>query len=160
MILEEVLAGGGVLIVLMALIEISPVKINPWGAVFGLVRKSLGHIGGRINADVIAELQSMKATQEEVRGKLDSHIESDERKEADGVRAQILRFNNELLRDIHHTKEEYIDILAGIDAYEAYCERHPDYPNNRAVLAVETIKESYKERLQKRDFLESVGSVS
>ena len=31
---------------------------------------------------------------------------------------------------------------------------HEDYPNNRAVLAIENIREVYKERLKKRDFLQ------
>lgn len=43
--------------------------------------------------------------------------------------------------------------LAKIDDYERYCEEHPEYPNNRAVLAIENIRAVYKERLKKRDFL-------
>ena len=31
---------------------------------------------------------------------------------------------------------------------------HPEYPNNRAVLAIENIRSNYKERLQKHDFLQ------
>ena len=69
-------------------------------------------------------------------------------------RMEILRFNNELLRSIDHTKEEFIEVLAEIDAYERFCEDHPDYPNNRAVLAIENIRENYKERLKKHDFLQ------
>ena len=83
----------------------------------------------------------------------------DDRRTADGHRAQILHFNNELLRNIRHTKEEFIEILARIDVYEKYCKTHPDYPNNRAILAIENIREVYKERLKKRDFLqESIDS--
>lgn len=52
------------------------------------------------------------------------------------------------------SKEEFIEVLTEIDAYERYCEEHPDYPNNRAVLAIENIRSNYKERLQKHDFLQ------
>ena len=45
-------------------------------------------------------------------------------------------------------------MLAEIDAYERFCDDHPDYPNNRAVLAIENIRENYKERLKKHDFLQ------
>ena len=45
-------------------------------------------------------------------------------------------------------------MLAEIDAYERYCEEHPEYPNNRAVLAIENIREVYKERMKKHDFLQ------
>ena len=44
-------------------------------------------------------------------------------------------------------------VLAEIDAYERYCAEHPEYPNNRAILAIENIREVYRERLKKHDFL-------
>ena len=131
---QELLAGGGgLLLVLMTLMQIAPVKINPWS---WLARA----IGRAVNAEVIK--------------KLDGHITMDDRRTADGHRARILHFNNELLRDIGHTQEEFFEVLAEIDAYEDYCREHPEYPNNRAVLAIENIQEVYKERLKKHDFLQ------
>ena len=131
---QELLAGGGgLLLVLMTLMQIAPVKINPWS---WLARA----IGRAVNAGVIK--------------KLDDHITMDDRRTADGHRARILHFNNELLRDIGHTQEEFFEVLAEIDAYEDYCREHPEYPNNRAVLAIENIQEVYKERLKKHDFLQ------
>ena len=64
----------------------------------------------------------------------------------------ILRFNDELIDDKHHTREHFIEILAIIDAYEDYCRSHPDYKNNRCICAVANIKRVYNERLQKHDF--------
>ena len=157
---RELFAGGGIAIVLLTLLEIAPIKINPWGALRSLCRSALGAVGGRINAGVMAELRALKATQVDIQDKLDKHIEMDGRRTANEYRAQILRFNNELLRDIRHTKEEYIDILNDIDSYEKYCSDHPEYPNNRALIAIETIKANYKDRLQKHDFLESFGGGS
>ncbi len=145
MSIREILAGGGVaLIVLLTLIQIAPIKINPWSA----LAKALGRA---INADVLHELDLVKK-------KLEGHITMDDQRVADGHRTRILHFNNELLRNIRHTKEEYIEALAEIDAYEKYCEENPEYPNNRAVLAIENIRDNYKERLQKHDFLQE-GSV-
>ena len=68
------------------------------------------------------------------------------------LRTQILRFNDELIDDKHHTREHFIEILAIIDAYEDYCRSHPDYKNNRCICAVANIKRVYNERLQKHDF--------
>ena len=85
---------------------------------------------------------------------MDGHITMDDRRTAHNRHARILHFNNELLRPIRHTKEEFIEVLAKIDAYEKYCDSHPDYPNNRAVLAIENIREIYRERMKKRDFLQ------
>lgn len=137
---EILLSGGGVILVLMTLVQIAPVKIDPWTA----VAKAIGRA---INSDVNKRLV-------DIEGKLDGHITMDDRRNADNRRTQILHFNNELLRPIEHTKEEFIEVLAKIDEYERYCEEHPEYPNNRAVLAIENIRAVYMERLKKRDFLQ------
>ena len=139
--LQEILAGGGcTLFILMTLIQIAPIKVNPWSA--------LGKaIGRAINSDVLSELDAVNT-------KLEGHITMDDRRVADGHRTKILRFNNELLREIRHTKEEYLEAIRDIDDYEEYCQAHPDYPNNRATLAIENIRENYKERLRKHDFLQ------
>ena len=139
--------GAGILLVLSMLVEVSKIKTNPWSA----LAKWLGRA---INADVLAELAEIKQKQAETQEDLDKHVVMDDRRNADGHRTRILHFNNELLRSIDHTKEEFIEVLAEIDAYERYCEEHPEYPNNRAVLAIENIREVYKERMKKHDFLQ------
>ncbi len=137
---DFLLGGGGLLLILMTLVQIAPIKINPWSALAKAIGKA-------INADISGRL-------DEIGAKLDEHIETDGLRTADSCRAQILHFNNELLRPIYHTKEEFVEVLVKIDEYERYCDEHEDYPNNRAVLAIENIREVYKERLKKRDFLQ------
>ena len=139
MSIQEILAGGGgVLVVAMTLVQIAPVKVNPWSWLAAA-------IGRAINAKVIK--------------KLDNHITMDDRRTADGHRARILHFNNEMLRDINHTKEEFTEVLAEIDAYELYCREHPEYPNNRAILAIKNIQEVYMERLKRHDFLQESSAA-
>lgn len=142
---ELLTGGGGLLLVLMTLVQIAPVKINPWSWLAKIVGKA-------INAEVTKELS-------EIGKKLDAHVTMDDRRTADGHRARILHFNNELLRDIDHTKEEFTEVLTEIDAYEEYCREHPEYPNNRAVLAIENIREVYKERLKLHDFLQESSAA-
>lgn len=152
MSIQEILTGGGgLLVILLTIVQIAPVKINPWSK----VAKALGRA---INADVLKDLDEVKKGQRITQGRLDDHIKMDDRRTADGHRMRILHFNNELLRNINHTKEEFIEALVDIDAYEKYCEENPDYPNNRAVLAIENIREVYKERLKKHDFLQEGSS--
>lgn len=138
--LQELLTNGGsLLLVLMTLVEIAPVKINPWSGLAKVIGKAMG-------LDAIEK-------------KLDAHIQMDDRRTADGHRARILHFNNELLRNINHTKEEFTEVLTEIDAYEKYCQEHPEYPNNRAVIAIENIREVYKERLKLHDFLQESSAA-
>lgn len=136
---EWIIGGGGLLAVLLTLVQIAPVKINPWSAIAKAIGKA-------INADVLRELDT-------VTQKLDTHIRVDDERNADSYRTRILQFNNELLREILHTREDFIEILAVIDDYESYCRDHKEYKNNRAVCAIENIKRVYMERLQKHDFL-------
>ena len=140
MSISELLAsGGGLLVLLFSLVEIAPVKWNPWSA----LAKALGRA---VNADLLKELSATKAALEE-------HIRLDDERNADGHRAKILAFNTELLRGIDHTREDFIEVLAEIDKYESYCRSHPDYKNNRARHAVANIGRVYDDRLAKHDFL-------
>ena len=137
--IQEILTDGGVsLLVLMTIVQIAPVKINPWSWLATA-------IGRAVNAEVIK--------------KLDAHITMDDKRTADGHRARILHFNNELLRSIDHTEEEFNEVLTEIDLYEGYCREHPEYPNNRAVLAIENIREVYRERLKLHDFLQESSAA-
>lgn len=120
-------------------VQIAPIKINPWS---WIAKK----IGSALNSDVTKRLDGIEK-------KIDNHINTDDRRTADQIRAQILHFNNEMLRPIKHTHEEFIEVLSKIDKYEKYCDAHPDYPNNRAVLAIENIRDAYKKRLKRHDFL-------
>lgn len=131
---------------LLTLLQIAPIKVNPWSWIAKC-------IGRAFNADVLRELEELKTEQKETRKKLDAHIKVDDENRADERRTNILRFNNELIRGLPHTREEFIDILADIDVYERYCEKHPEYENNRAVHAIANIGRVYDERLKKHDFV-------
>lgn len=147
MSIEELLAGGGgLLLVGMTLIQIAPIKVNPWSAIARA-------IGRAINKDVLDGLAEVKADQKETRRVLDDHIKVDDTRNADAHRARILQFNNELLRDIPHTREDFIEILEEIDFYEKFCKEHPDYQNNRCTHAIANIGRVYDDRLVKHDFL-------
>ena len=134
------IAAGG------TVVQFSPIKINPWT---WLARK----IGRAINSDVIVMVQEVKNAQSDTRKVLDKHIKADDERNADLHRARILQFNNELLRDIPHTREDFIEVLAEIDFYTRYCNEHPKYENHRAVHAIANIERVYDDRLRKHDFL-------
>ena len=144
---RDVFLGGGVgLVAILSLVEIAPVKINPWRAVARA-------IGRAINGEVLESVEDVKKAQRDTRKALDEHIQSDDEHNADTLRMRVLHFNNELLRGDRHTREDFIEILAVIDAYEQYCKNHPNYRNNRASHAIANIGRVYDERLKLRDFL-------
>ncbi len=138
--------SGGGLLLLLTLIQITPIKINPWSAI-------ARGIGRMLNGDVLKKLDDLEEGQTETRNRLDEHIRIDNDRNADTHRSRILRFNTELLRGDKHTREDFIEVLAEIDFYERYCEKHKDYENNRAVLAIDNIKRVYKHLMEHGGFL-------
>ena len=135
-----------VLVALLSLVEVSPIKINPWS---GLAK----WLGRAINGEVLSTMQIIQTAQKAQADALAAHIKADDERNADTLRMRVLHFNNELLRGDRHTREDFIEILAVIDAYEQYCKNHPNYRNNRASHAIANIGRVYDERLKLRDFL-------
>lgn len=147
MSIQDILtSSGGALVILMTLVQVSPIKINPWSAIGRM-------IGRVVNKDVIEKLEKMGEFQKDTRAQLDEHIRLDDERNADLHRVYILRFNREILREnIPHTREDFVEVLSEIDFYERYCKEHPEYENNRAVLAIQNIKRTYSEKLENHDF--------
>ena len=65
------------------------------------------------------------------------------------ARTHILRFDDELLNDVNHSKEYFSQTLRDIDVYEAYSSEHPDFKNSFAAAAINHIRKTYDELLEK-----------
>lgn len=132
-------SGGGVLLILMTLIQITPIKFNPWSW--------LGRcIGRAINGEVLTKVDDLS-------NELADHKAKSEERHATLCRAHILRFGDEVLHGIPHSKEGYDSILLDIDSYEEYCDKHPDYKNNVALATIKHIKKMYHKHLEEDSFL-------
>ena len=68
------------------------------------------------------------------------------------ARTHILRFDDELLNGIDHSKEYFKQQLDDIDTYDDYCRDHPDFQNSYAVMAAAHIKQTYQRLLEKGEF--------
>lgn len=91
---------------------------------------------------------------EEVRKELDALRNEIKEDRATNARIRILSFSDEVRHNVRHSKESFDQINDDIDTYRRYCEKHPDYKNNRAVMAISNIERVYAECLQQHDFLE------
>lgn len=79
--------------------------------------------------------------------------ESESVKDAQAARRRILRFNDELLRSIDHSKEYFDDILEDIKIYNRYCDEHKDFANGKTVMAKKNIEHCYEQCMEKHSFL-------
>lgn len=133
------LYGSGVLVLVMTLIQIAPIKINPWSWL-------LKAIGRLLNAEILEEVKTLKNDVKE-------NKRDDDAQWASLRRSHILTFGDELRRGVSHSKEHFDQILLDISKYEAYCKNHPDFVNNIANATIIQIKKTYQECLEENKFL-------
>lgn len=112
------------------LIQISPIKINPWTWIAGLLKKWL--LG-----DVLDKLDSLE------------HDFIDER--ARTKRWNILNFANSCRRGDFHSKEEWEHCLDELYLYEKHCEEHK-IPNGVMVECSKYLKTTFRELLNDKTF--------
>jgi hypothetical protein len=77
-----------------------------------------------------------------------------DKREALHTRTNILRFNDELLANMDHSHETFLDILDQVQVYKEYCDDHPHFPNGRTVQATENIKHVYEKLFDQKVFTE------
>ena len=133
------LYGGGGFLVLMTIVQITPIKINPWT---WIARR----IGRAINGEVLEKVNKIDETVKEFK-------EEDAEQWASLSRTHILRFGDELLHGVAHSKEHFDQILVDILKYETYCKEHPYYLNNIANATIKQIKHTYQKCLEDNSFL-------
>lgn len=131
--------NGGIIaigiMVIMSLVEVAPIKINPWS-----------WLGNTFNKGVICKIDKIEKDVAEVKQEV---AESS----AVTSRYRILRFDDEILHDVKHTKEHFDQILLDIDVYESFCDEHKDFKNNLAVMAIKHIKAIYQKCSADNSFL-------
>lgn len=138
---KEWISWGAIgLAALFSIIQISPIKINPWSAICRM-------IGRAINGEVINEVAKLRKQVEDVKHDF-------EESEAKSARVRILRFGDELYQGRRHSKEHFDNILNDITDYDTYCRDHPNFKNERTKLAEKIILEQYRKCLQEHSFLQ------
>ena len=134
-LLEGILAlmGG------MTLLQLTPIKVDPWT---WLARK----VGRAVNGELLDRMEKLEATVKLMEEKSSEQA-------AKSTRIRILRFGDEILHGIHHSKEHFNQILQDITEYEQYCREHPNFKNNMTVLTTKHIMEVYSACFEDNNFL-------
>lgn len=123
--------SGGVALILLTLIQIAPIKINPWSA----IAKAIGRA---INGDLIRAVNQVS--------------ESVDQNEIDRLRWEILDFSNSCQNGRRHTREEFDHIIRMHEKYESILTRRNE-SNGQVDMAYDYIKTLYQKCLIERDFL-------
>lgn len=115
----------------VTIIQIAPIKINPWSWLFAW-------IGEAMLGDFKKEMRSFKADQEN--------------KNANDMRWAIINFANSCRRGEAHSKDAWRHIINQISEYNKYTEEH-GIINGVIDAESEYLHQLYKERCVKNDFI-------
>ena len=130
-----------------------------WELLKGLVDKALQRkrVTNEELADSLKEIRKGYDSQQKdidsLKDSFKTMREEEEVKDAQAARRRILRFNDELLRNLDHSKEYFDDILEDIKIYDRYCDEHKDFTNGKTVMAKKNIEHCYEQCMEKHSFL-------
>ena len=131
-LIEEILTHPSIILVgVVTLVEIVPIKINPWKTLFQW-------IGNCITGELKSNLSEMKKDFEETK--------------AQDKRWHILNFANTCRNGVLHSKDEWQHVISELGECEAYTEKK-GITNGVIEEDAKYLRELYHERNMKNDFL-------
>lgn len=136
--------GVFLFVLLLTIIQIAPIKINPWD-------KILVWFGNHMNADIVRRVDVIEE-------KLDEHIRDSSEERIRKIRADILDFGNACMNGRPHTKEEFEFVISECDAYEKHIEKM-QIKNGVATATIAEIRRLYEKNLQNNTFLKEGEDV-
>ena len=139
--------GAVILVAATGLVQIAPIKINPWSA-------AASAIGRAINKDVIVKVEKLENEITEMRKVGGKRRNEEDERNAKEARRRILRFGDEVRHGQRHSKEHCDEIILDITDYEHYCAMHPDFKNQKAQSTIKLLVKEYERCLAENDFLE------
>jgi hypothetical protein len=110
----------------MSVVEVSKIRLNPWSYIGRLIQRLIG----------VKELS-----------------ERMDRRDAVDARSRIIRFDDECMNQMRHSKAMFDAVLIDCDFYNEYCKTHPGFRNSIAADAIDHIKEIYHDCKATNDFL-------
>lgn len=123
---------------LSVVIQVSPIKWNPWSRIFGW-------IGKIINAELMKKFEAQDSKIDKLRLDIDEN-------EKDRIRFEVLSFANECRRHIDHTKEEFDHVISLKTKYDRILKRTGDQ-NGVFDADYAFINEIYQKCLRENSFL-------
>lgn len=143
---EGFTGSAAIIILLLTLIQIAPIKINPWS-------KIATKVGTEINKEVMNEVKGIKADVAGLHENFNKLEDQFHENMAIEARDRILRFGDEVSHGMNHSRDHFQQVMVDITFYNQYCDDHPKFKNNMTKLTSKRIEEDYLERDKNNSFL-------
>jgi hypothetical protein len=133
-----------IIMLLLQLIEISPIQLSPWSA----IRKGLNRL---LIYDIQQEIQQLAMEIKTLNYKLDTHITESIEADLRARRSTILRAAADITAGKDLNEEHLNYLVSECDAYRQYCKNN-NIQNGVAKVNMEIIYKAYKKKMEK-DFI-------
>ena len=138
--------AGVACVLITSLIQALSNKYKPWT----WLAEQFGKAANKEMVDKI-DVLSKKVESLEKHDKEQDRQLNEERAKA--ARRRILRCADEIRSKIRHSQEFFNDVLDDISFYKNYCKENPKFENEKAVIAIKLIEETYEKCHKEDDFL-------
>ena len=133
------------IVILFTIVQIAPIKINPWSYVGKAISKGLSKLGKLLLGDFIEQIEELKK-------KVDLLSDVIDENEIDRIRWEILNFSNSCQRDENHTQNDFQHIFKINKKYHSILKRI-DQENGEIDMEMAYLEELYMQKKRDNSFL-------
>jgi len=137
---------GVVACVFMTIIQKLSTKYKPWSWL-------AEQFGKAANKEMIEKLDALEVKVNDLEKRDQEQDRKVELQEVKSARRRILRCSDEIRKKDRHSEEYFNDVLDDISYYNQYCREHPEFQNEKAVLAIKLVERTYEKCIADNDFL-------
>lgn len=138
--------AGVATVIVTTLVQNFSDKYKPWT----WLAEQFGKAANKEIIDRLDNVEKKIINIEERDSEQDKKVEEERAKAA---RRRILRCADEIRSKIRHSQEFFNDVLDDISFYKKYCKENPKFENEKAVIAIKQIEETYEKCHKEDDFL-------
>ena len=138
--------AGVCAVIVTTLIQNLSSKYKPWTWL-------AEQFGKAVNKEMLDRLDNVEKKINNIEERDLEQDKKSEEERAKAARRRILRCADEIRSKVKHSKEYFDDVLSDISFYKNYCKYNPKFENEKAVIAIEVIEETYKKCCRENDFL-------
>lgn len=148
---------GGILIILATVIQIAPIKLNPWSHIARAIGRAINkEIYDKVDSfekGIAEKVDNFGDDVKELREMIQEGKDIADMREAKAIRLRILRFGDEILHGVQHSKDHFDEVLLCITEYTQYCDGHKNFANHVTDSTIDLIMRTYKKCLSENKFL-------
>lgn len=139
------LSGSGA-VVLATIIQTLSKRYKPWTWL-------ASQFGKAANKEMLDKLNDLEEKVDKLEKRDSEQDAKQEEEKAKAARRRILRCSDEIRSKQRHSEEYFNDVLDDITLYTQYCNTHPKFKNEKAVMAINLVERTYNKCIENDDFL-------